>query len=86
MIKRLPYMAPLRKSSLCLFAVFMASGIAWGETATPLEATEQLPIKEVTIFKDGHTFVLHEGLMPVDAKECCDGLFACACAGNVLAV
>ena len=27
---------------------------------------EQIPIKEVTVFKDGHAFVLHEGTLPVD--------------------
>jgi hypothetical protein len=27
-----------------------------------------LPVKEVTVFKDGHAFVLHEGKMPVDAE------------------
>lgn len=26
---------------------------------------EEIPIKEVTIFKDGHAFVLHEGVLPV---------------------
>ena len=31
-----------------------------------------MPVKEVTVFKDGHAFVLHEGAMPTDA------------AGNVL--
>ena len=68
MIKHLPFTSSLRKTPLSIFAAIMASGIVLGETAIPLEATEQLPIKEVTIFKDGHTFVLHEGLMPVDAQ------------------
>ena len=26
-----------------------------------------MPVKEVTVFKDGHAFVLHEGSMPTDA-------------------
>jgi hypothetical protein len=68
MFKNLSFTSSLIKNPLSLLAALMASGVALGETATPLEATEQLPIKEVTIFKDGHTFVLHEGLMPVDAK------------------
>jgi hypothetical protein len=33
--------------------------------AEPLKAIAQMPIKEVTIFKDGHAFVLHRGKMPV---------------------
>ncbi len=26
-----------------------------------------MPIKEITVFKDGHAFVLHQGVMPTDA-------------------
>ena len=29
---------------------------------------EKLPVKEVTIFKDGHAYVLHEGSLPTDEK------------------
>ncbi len=29
-------------------------------------ALANMPVKEVTVFKDGHAFVLHEGLMPTD--------------------
>ncbi|UCD00059.1 MAG: hypothetical protein JSW66_09285 [Phycisphaerales bacterium] len=35
--------------------------------ASSERATERMPVKEVSIFKDGHAFVLHEGRMPVDA-------------------
>jgi len=35
--------------------------------AAPLEALAQMPVKEVTVFKDGHAMVLHEGEMPTDA-------------------
>ncbi len=30
-------------------------------------ALANMPVKEVTVFKDGHAFVLHEGSMPTDA-------------------
>lgn len=50
---------------------------AWAQTAraltgtiqeTPrLSALQKMPIKELTVFKDGHAFVLHEGTMPTDA-------------------
>ena len=30
-------------------------------------ALANMPVKEVTVFKDGHAFVLHEGIMPTDA-------------------
>lgn len=34
--------------------------------ATPLQALARMPVKEITVFKDGHAFVLHEGRMPTD--------------------
>src|SRR5437588_8641398 len=39
------------------------------EAAEPLSALAKMPVKEITVFKDGHAFVLHEGKMPVDAKS-----------------
>lgn len=32
-----------------------------------LSALAKLPVKEITVFKDGHALVLHEGMMPTDA-------------------
>jgi len=37
------------------------------DEAAPLAALARMPVKEVTVFKDGHVFVVHEGKMPVDA-------------------
>jgi len=34
--------------------------------ATQLSTFNKLPIKEITVFKDGHAFIAHEGEMPVD--------------------
>jgi hypothetical protein len=31
-------------------------------------AFANMPVKEITVFKDGHAFVLHEGKMPTDAN------------------
>lgn len=36
------------------------------EVVPKASALAKLPVKEVTVFKDGHAFVLHEGKMPVD--------------------
>ena len=36
------------------------------EKAAPLSTFGKLPIKEITVFKDGHAFVAHEGAMPTD--------------------
>lgn len=44
-----------------------AMGAQASEPAAPLSALAKLPVKEITVFKDGHTFVLHEGKMPTDA-------------------
>ena len=37
------------------------------DKAAPAGAVARLPVKEVTVFKDGHAFVLHEGKQPVGA-------------------
>jgi hypothetical protein len=57
-------------AALCLLAPVWISA---QEAAPPDEAVPQLllkmmPVKEVSVFKDGHAFVSHEGTMPVDAR------------------
>ena len=39
---------------------------ALAEQAGPAGDLLKIPIREITIFKDGHAFVLHEGKMPTD--------------------
>jgi hypothetical protein len=49
----------------------MILGILAGfmQPATAQERTyQQLPIREITVFKDGHAFILHEGLLPTNAQ------------------
>ncbi|MBN1420240.1 MAG: hypothetical protein JXP34_15780 [Planctomycetes bacterium] len=46
-----------------LFLAALASAAAEAPPAAP----SRMPVKEVTVFKDGHAFVLQEGDMPVDA-------------------
>lgn len=41
---------------------------AYADRAEPLSALSKMPVKEITVFKDGHTLVLHEGTMPTDAS------------------
>ncbi len=54
---------------LMAFALLFATApFALAQSAAPLAALAKMPVKEVTIFKDGHAFVLHEGTMPVDAS------------------
>ncbi|HVF11247.1 MAG TPA: hypothetical protein VNA16_10610 [Abditibacteriaceae bacterium] len=50
-------------SSLLLGAVRLEAA----EPAAPLSALAKLPVREVTVFKDGHAFVQHQGTLPTDA-------------------
>ncbi len=64
--------APLLAVAALLAAFPAAASDRRVEPATPLAALASMPIREVTVFKDGHAFVVHSGTMPTDA------------AGNVL--
>ncbi len=37
------------------------------ESSLPRGALHRLPVREITVFKDGHALLLHEGTLPVDA-------------------
>ena len=52
--------------ALCVLALTMLIVSATGGQTTPLSALAKMPVKELTVFKDGHAFVLHEGKMPTD--------------------
>ncbi|MBE3068865.1 MAG: hypothetical protein IMZ66_01375, partial [Planctomycetes bacterium] len=57
--------------TIAVLAGMMLAGVAAGaprsEPAGPASLAG-MPIREVTVFKDGHAFVLHEGNAPVDAS------------------
>jgi hypothetical protein len=53
-------------SRIMLLAVVCVFAVAMGTHAADVVKAEDLPVKEVTVFKDGHAFVLHEGLVSVD--------------------
>ena len=55
-------------SLICVFGFLIPPHLTAGERAAPLSALAKMPVKEITIFKDGHAFVLHEGKMPTDAS------------------
>jgi len=55
----------------CATLLIHAASLA-AQAPAPLAALTRMPVKAVTVFKDGHAFVLHEGTLPTDA------------AGNVL--
>jgi hypothetical protein len=50
--------------SFCLFAATPLLA----DPATPLTSLAKMPVKEITVFKDGHAFLLHSGKMPTDAS------------------
>lgn len=49
----------------CVVTVLLAAG-SFAESPMPFKALARMPVKEVTVFKDGHAFVLHSGKMPTD--------------------
>jgi hypothetical protein len=61
-----------RVMRLVVCVAWLMSGSLLAQTPTPRSTFANMPVKEVTVFKDGHAFVLREGNMPTDA------------AGNVL--
>jgi hypothetical protein len=67
----------MNKPSRWTIAMLLAAGILtpaalWGQMsaddrALAPEVYEALPVREVTVFKDGHSFMLHAGTLPTNA-------------------
>src|ERR1035437_5588433 len=53
-------------ASVLALAQALTLAASAAEKAAPLSTFGKLPIKEITVFKDGHAFVAHEGEMPTD--------------------
>jgi hypothetical protein len=51
---------------LALIVTLSLAASTQADPATPLTSLARMPVKEVTIFKDGHAFLLHSGKMPTD--------------------
>ena len=51
-----------------VLAAFLLAAVLnlWAANPDEKKVFSSLPIKEITVFKDGHAFVLHEGKMPTD--------------------
>ena len=57
----------MKRTVLCLAVLVCGlAGPIFAEKAAPLGALGRMPVREVTVFKDGHAFVLHQGKLPVD--------------------
>jgi len=46
----------------------LAASVVLAQQPGASGALAKMPVKEVSVFKDGHAFVLHEGSMPIDAS------------------
>jgi hypothetical protein len=57
-----------KKMHAFLLTIFLPFAVSLLYAGNPDEKTvfSSLPVKEITVFKDGHVFVLHEGKMPTD--------------------
>ena len=58
----------MNRSSVLLALMFVWVGRVLAEPATALTSLARMPVKEITVFKDGHAFLLHSGKMPVDGN------------------
>jgi hypothetical protein len=56
-----------KRTPLLVLCITLFAPIAWADPATPLTALAKMPVREVTVFKDGHAFVLQSGKMATDA-------------------
>lgn len=54
----------MRKIGMLVVLLAVFSGVSFGGDGV----FSQMPVKEVTVFKDGHAFVLHEGMMEANAN------------------
>lgn len=57
----------MNRCILLFLTLAMLTPRAIADEAAPASALTRMPIREITVFKDGHAFVLHQGSMPVDA-------------------
>ena len=48
--------------------ISILAAVAAAQSAPAVAALAKMQVKEVTVFKDGHAFVLHEGAMPTDGS------------------
>ncbi len=54
--------------NLPLFVLILCASVTrvWSQTAPAVGALDRMPVKEITVFKDGHALVMHAGSMATD--------------------
>lgn len=65
-MKTFPSFKSLIAPGLITSLLLAATGRAAGQPVA-LAGVSRMPVKEITVFKDGHAFVLHEGRLPTSA-------------------
>ena len=56
------------KTRICVLLGLVLAPLAAGAQVSPVSSPlSDIPVREVTVFKDGHAFVLHTGTLPVNA-------------------
>ena len=58
----------MKRYPLAAMLFLFSLSSARAEPAAALGALAKMPVKEVTVFKDGHAYVVHQGTMPADAS------------------
>ena len=61
------FLMPMKTIQWFALVLTVATAARAADQPASLNAVAHMPVKEVTVFKDGHAFVLHEGQMPTDA-------------------
>ena len=56
------------RNTIFAATLLSAAAIPAAEPAPPLKTLGRMPIKEVTVFKDGHAFVAEQGSLPTDTN------------------
>src|SRR5579864_7381292 len=65
-MNRITFLTPAQFIALSVLSALALGAPAAAEPAAPASALARMPVREVTVFKDGHSFVLHQGPMPTD--------------------
>src|SRR4051812_21096181 len=56
------------RAHLAILATCLLTSQTLADAPAPLTSLAKMPVKEITVFKDGHAFVLHSGQMPTDGS------------------
>jgi hypothetical protein len=60
----------MKKEMIFITGIALCASLsaAQADQAAPLSALAKMPVREITVFKDGHAFLLHQGKMPTEGS------------------